>query len=147
MKKIGFLFVLLALILVVGIAIPAGNRGEKEQSAEEMVAYMQAELEMGNLSSLADVEEAIRKGEQQFEIRLSEEEKEKILEVMNKLLELGPDPDELTEQAKVLYEEYAGELMKQVKESVKESVEESISDYFKEMGNRMADFARQTFSL
>lgn len=121
-------------------------QGEDNQVVEELVAFIKAKLATGELESEEDIEEAIKEGEAKFKVSLSEEDKEKILQVMQKIKELGLDPEKLLEQAQDLYDKFGDELLENAEEAVKESVSNSFSDYFNDFGKRVKDFWTNIFS-
>jgi len=98
------------------------------------------------LTTDQDIQEAIKEGEEKFNVSLSEEDKEKILAVMRKIKELGLDPEKLLDQAKDLYNKFGDELINNAEEVIKESFKESISNFFTDMGSTVKNFFKNLFS-
>ena len=71
---------------------------------------------------------------------LTEEEKQKILDVMHKIKELGLDPEKLLDQAKSLYHKFGDELVDNAEAAIKQSFKESVTGFFSDFGNRIKDF-------
>ena len=120
--------------------------GENSEEIEELIAFIKAKLAAGELESDEDIEKAIKEGEEKFSVSLTEEEKEKILQVMNKIKELGLDPEKLLNQAKDLYDRFGDELLNNAEEVIKNSFKDSISNFFTDMGSTVKDFFKNIFS-
>ncbi|MDD6201416.1 MAG: DUF1002 domain-containing protein [Lachnospiraceae bacterium] len=118
---------------------------ENSEEVEELVAYIKAKLAAGELESDEDIEGAIQEGEQKFGVTLTDEEKEKILEVMHKIKELGLDPQKLLNQAEDLYKKFGNELFDQTEDVIKKSLGESVQNYFSTMSDRFKDFFTNLF--
>ncbi len=120
--------------------------GENNEEIEELIAFIKAKLASGELATDQDIAEAIKEGEEKFQVTLTDEEKEKILQVMNKIKELGLDPEKLLDQAKDLYEQFGDELIDNAQEAIKQSFKESISGFFTDMGDTVKNFFANIFS-
>lgn len=120
--------------------------GENSEEIEELIAFIKAKLASGELETDQDIAEAIKEGEEKFRVTLTDEEKEKILQVMNKIKELGLDPEKLLDQAKDLYEKFGDELINNAEEAIKQSFKESISDFFTDLGSTVKEFLANIFS-
>ena len=120
--------------------------GENNEEIEELIAFIKAKLASGELATDQDIAEAIKEGEEKFQVTLTDEEKEKILQVMNKIKELGLDPEKLLDQAKDLYEQFGDELINNAEEVIKQSFKESMSDFFTDLGSTVKDFFTNIFS-
>lgn len=114
--------------------------GENSEEIEELIAFIKAKLAAGELATDQDIAEAIREGEEKFQVTLTDEEKEKILQVMNKIKELGLDPEKLLDQAKDLYNKFGDELINNTEEIVKQTLKESVTNFFAEFGNTVKNF-------
>ena len=120
--------------------------GENSELIEELVAFIKAKLASGELESDEDILNAIEEGEEKFQVSLTDEEKEKILQVMQKIKDLGLDPEKLLDQAKDLYSQYGEELFENAGEVVKQSIGQSISNFFSDLGDRVKGFFTNIFS-
>jgi len=120
--------------------------GENSEEIEELIAFIKAKLAAGELATDQDIQDAIKEGEDKFQVSLTEEEKQKILDVMHKIKELGLDPEKLLDQAKDLYQKFGDELINNAEEAVKQSFKASVSNFFADFGNRIKDFFLNLFS-
>lgn len=120
--------------------------GENSEEIEELIAFIKAKLAAGELTTDQDIQEAIKEGEEKFSVSLTDEEKEKILQVMHKIKELGLDPEKLLDQAKDLYNRFGDELINNAEEAIKKSLKESISGFFTDLGNTVKNFFTNLFS-
>ena len=120
--------------------------GENNGEIEELIAFIKAKLAAGELATDQDIQEAIKEGEEKFSVSLTDEEKEKILQVMHKIEELGLDPEQLLDQAKDLYAKFGDELINNAEEVSKNSFKESVSNFFTDMGSTVKNFFANLFS-
>lgn len=171
MKRFLMLSVMMLMLFAMGITVHANGSGENEQSADivgwlkenisgeqqeliselmeapdEVIEFVREKLETGELETDEDIEEAIQEGEEKFDVSLTEEDKEKILKVVQKVKQLGIDPEKLLDQAQVMCEQLGDELVDNAGEVVKESVEKSVAGFFEDMGNRIKGFFANIFS-
>ncbi len=119
--------------------------GENNEEIEELIAFIKAKLAAGDLASDQDIRDAIKEGEEKFGVSLTDEDKEKILQVMHKIEELGLDPEKLLDQAKDLYNKFGDELINNAEEVIKNSFKESISNFFTDLGSKVKDFFANIF--
>lgn len=120
--------------------------GENEEVIEELIAFVKAKLAAGELESEEDIKDVIEEGEEKFQVTLSEEEKQMILDVMNKIKELGLDPEKLVDQAKGLYSQYGDELIDNASESIKNSLMDSVKEYYNDFVSTVKNFFSGLFS-
>lgn len=116
------------------------------EDVEELIAFMKEKLAAGELTSDRDIAEAIEEGEEKFSVSLTEEEKEKILQVVHKIKELGLDPEQLLEQAQGLYEQFGDELIDNAEETIKKLFKESVSKFVSDFGSTVKNFFSNIFS-
>lgn len=122
----------------------AGEAQEGEQ-VEELFAYIKGKLAAGELDTRDEIEQAITEGEEKFQMTLTEDQKEQILQVMEKITQLGLDPEKLLDQAKDMYEKWGTDLVNHTQEAIKKSVAESIQSYFTDMVTTVKDFLKGLF--
>ena len=120
--------------------------GENNEEIEELIAFIKAKLAAGELTTDQDIQEAIKEGEEKFGVSLTDDEKEKILQVMHMIKELGLDPEKLLDQAKDLYAKFGDELINNAEEVIKNSFKESVSNFFSDMGSTVKNFFTNLFS-
>lgn len=119
---------------------------EHREEIEELMAYVKGKLAAGELETQEDILAAIKEGEVKFGVTLTEEQKQQILGVMEKIDKLGLDPEKLLDQAKDLYEKFGEEVVNKATDAVKKSVTESIGDFFSEMVDEVVNFFKNLFS-
>ena len=134
MKKIGTLLVMLTLFLTMGMTVQAKDQGENEQSAK-IFSMLEEELSEHGEDVLKWLSE-----------ELAKEEKEKILQVMQKIKDMGLDPEKLLGHIEDLYDEVGSDLVKEAEETVKRSFVESVTGFFHDMGTRVKGFFTDIFS-
>lgn len=81
----------------------ATQTGGDSEQIEELIAFVKANVAAGELKTEEDVLAVIAEGEQKFEVTLTQEQKQQIVDIMMKINELGLDPQMLIEQAEDLY--------------------------------------------
>lgn len=108
----------------------AESIGDSEQ-AEALIALVKEKVVSGNLKSAADIKNAIEEACKELEINLSEEDRQLILDLMEKISNLDIDIDQLKKQAKAVYDKLA-DLGIDLKS---ESFWQSVKDFF----NRILD--------
>jgi uncharacterized protein YpuA (DUF1002 family) len=79
----------------------AENVGDEE--AEQLVALVKEKVASGNLKSAADIQDAVEESAEELNVTLSDEDKEKIEELMEKISNLDLDINQLKQQAKEIY--------------------------------------------
>jgi len=65
---------------------------------------------------------------------------------MNKIKELGLDPEKLLDQAKDLYSQYGDELINNASESIKNSLMDSVKEYYNDFVSTVKNFFSGLFS-
>lgn len=86
----------------------ADSVGDSEK-VEELIALIKQEVLENDLATRDDIKEAIDQAADSLELNLSEEDKAKILELMDKINDLDLDIESIKNQAKELYDKL-GEL-------------------------------------
>jgi uncharacterized protein YpuA (DUF1002 family) len=80
----------------------AGSLGDKDQ-AEELFALIKDKVVAGNLDSEKEITEAIDEACDELEVNLSSDDRQLILELMEKISKLDLDTNQLKEQAQEIY--------------------------------------------
>lgn len=105
------------------------------------------ELDTGNEDS---VRKTIEDGEKNFGIRLTEEEKQRIINLLKKMDSLGLNADYLIEQAQKLYEKYGLEIVENANEAINEAVGNAVTsalkNFFQDLKKSVSDFFKNLFS-
>ncbi len=115
------------------------------EEMEELVAFIKAKIASGELQTDDDIRNAIKEGEDKFKVSLTDEEINQIIEVMQKIKELGLDPEALLTQAQDLYKKFGDERISNTEEVVKQSIGNSFKNFFVDMGDRVKTFFTNLF--
>lgn len=119
---------------------------------------MKEKLDAGELETNEQIREAISQCEEELEITLTEEQKEQLLGLIQKMNALGLNSDEMLSKAQELYEKYGEQIKKSadaaiqenivepVKEAVVEGTKSAIRDFFRDMGESIRSFFARLFS-
>lgn len=121
----------------------------KEENAElieNVMGFIREKLEAGELDTDEEISNAIQEGEEKFDVSLTEDEKNKILQVVQKIKDLGLDPEKLLNYVENVYKEVGADLVKEAGETVKKSFVESVTGFFQDMGSRVKGFFIGIFS-
>ena len=121
------------------------NSGDSEEM-EQLVAFIKGKIAAGELNTDDDIRKAISEGESKFNVSLTDEEIQQIINVMHKIKELGLNPDTLLTQAQDLYKKFGDDLLNNTEEVVKQSVSGSVKNYFSELGGRVKNFFTKLFT-
>lgn len=108
----------------------AESIGDSEQ-AEQLIALIKEKVVSGGLSSAEEIKKAIEEACKELEINLSEEDRQMILDLMEKISNLDIDINQLKKQAQAVYNKLA-DLGIDLKS---ESFWQSVKDFF----NRILD--------
>lgn len=120
------------------------QKEENSELAGEVIDFIRQKLEAGELESDEDILTAIEEGEDEFEVTLTEEEKDKILQSVKKIKKLGLDPEKLLNQAEKMFDNAKQDLITETKEKAKTSFTNSVTGFFRDMGSRVKDFFANT---
>ena len=113
----------------------------KEQ-ADEIFNFIIQKIAEGGLDSEEAVQEAIAEGEEEFQVFLTEGEKDKIVQIVDQVNAWGLDAEELAKKAKELYDEYGMELLEHPEKAAAEVVKSSIGSSLKGIGDFFAGIGR-----
>ncbi len=138
----------LAELVITGDVVSSGETEEEAGKLQEVIDYIKAEVIAGDVTDLEDIKDIIENAELQFNISLTEEQKQQIADLMQKIADLDIDPTKLLEQAGDLYDKYGETVLKEAKEildgifteEVKASLWESIKSFFSTLWNSIVDF-------
>ncbi len=128
----------------------------KPEDAKEILAFVEEKIEEGKWDSKEGIEEAIGEGEEKFDAKLTEEQKELIITIAEKIKKLGIDPKTLVKQAEKIYEKYSKDLQQEIEKNgqkivedtqskIKEEINNSLTDYFSDMINSVKSFFKGIF--
>ncbi len=115
---------------------------EDAEKVEQLIAYVKAKVAAGDLDTEEDIKEAIAEGEEKFGVKLSDDEVTKIISVMNKIKELGIDPNFLVQQAEDMYKEFGPDFVNHLtaEEVGKRVAGNAVKNFFSNIGNSIKNF-------
>ena len=112
------------------------------QDIEEMIAFVKAKVAAGGLDSDDQIRSAIEEGEDKFGVTLTEDEINQIIAIMQKINQLGLDPNVLVSQAEDLYSKFGKDFLKNLDTDAiaKEVAKSAASGFFAKIGDAIKGF-------
>lgn len=112
------------------------------QDIEELIAFVKAKVAAGGLDSDDQIRSAIEEGEDKFGVTLTEDEINQIIAIMQKINQLGLDPNVLVSQAEDLYSKFGKDFLKNLDTDAiaKEVVKSAASGFFAKIGDAIKGF-------
>lgn len=107
---------------------------------EELIALIKQEVLENDLASRDDIKNAIEEASKSLELNLSEEDKAKILDLMDKINDLDLDIESIKNQAKELYEKL-GDLNIDT-----DGLTSKIGEFFSNIFTSIVDFIKGLFN-
>ena len=110
--------------------------------AEKLVALAKQKVIAGDLNSAADIEQAVEEAAESLDISLTDAQKQKLVDLLDKIKDLDIDVNSLKEQAKGMYEKIKdlGIEMEDAK-----NIFEKVASFFTELGNKISSFLENLF--
>ena len=122
------------------------GKEENARMVEDVIGFIREKLEAGAWETDEGISNAIQEGEEKFDVSLTEEEKEEVLQIIQKIKDMGLDPELLLNHVEKLYDEVGADLVEEAEETVKQSFVESVAGFFHDMGTRVKGFFTGIFS-
>ena len=112
------------------------------QDIEELIAFVKAKVAAGGLDSDDQIRSAIEEGEDKFGVTLTEDEINQIIAIMQKINQLGLDPNVLVSQAEDLYSKFGKDFLKNLDTDAiaKEVAKSAASGFFAKIGEAIKGF-------
>ena len=112
------------------------------QEIEELIAFVKAKVAAGGLDSDDQIRSAIEEGEDKFGVTLTEDEINQIIAIMQKINQLGLDPNVLVSQAEDLYSKFGKDFLKNLDTDAiaKEVAKSAASGFFAKIGDAIKGF-------
>ena len=120
-----------------------------DKEAEELISYIKTVIATNDLESEEEIEAAIRKGMEDKNVTLSDEEIRQIIDLMMKVKAMGIDYDVLAEQAEDIYAKYKDDIKAGTFDISKVDISDlgltkiignAITNAVKSIGRSIADF-------
>ena len=121
--------------------ITTGELAIKDANSEDieaLIAFVKAKVAAGQLESEDDIQAAIKEGEEKFGVSLSADEIQQIVDIMQKINDLGLDPNMLIQQAEDLYSKFGTDFLAHIDGG--EIAKEAAGNIFSKIGNAIRDF-------
>ena len=112
------------------------------QDIEELIAFVKAKVAAGGLDSDDQIRSAIEEGEDKFGVTLTEDEINQIIAIMQKINQLGLDPNVLVAQAEDLYSKFGKDFLKNLDTDAiaKEVAKSAATGFFAKIGDAIKGF-------
>lgn len=130
------------LITMGEIADASGHSDE----IEELIAYIKGKLANGELQTEEDIRKAIQDAQDKFGVTLTDEEVQRILDVMNKISKLGLNLDSLLDQASDLYDEFGMDILDNPDQAITYVMKKKVTEFFTGVKDGIVAFFKGLFS-
>ena len=118
------------------------------EKVEELIDYIKAEVIAKGLDDPEEIKDVIEKAGEKFDIDLSEEQKQELTDVMDKIADLDIDPETLLKQAGDLYDKYGDTILSEAKaavdgvltDEVKASLWQAVVSFFKTLFDSVKNY-------
>ena len=114
------------------------STGADAESVEGLVAYLKQQMAENNLTDDASIRDAIDEAADKFDVALTEEQKEQLLDLLKKIGNLDLDVDSLVNQAKSIYDK--------IENLGADSIFDKIGSFFSNLFSSIADFFKNLFN-
>lgn len=114
------------------------STGADAESVEGLVAYLKQQMAENNLTDDASIRDAIDEAADKFDVALTEEQKEQLLDLLKKIGNLDLDVDSLVNQAKSIYDK--------IENLGADGIFDKIGSFFFNLFSSIADFFKNLFN-
>lgn len=114
------------------------STGADAESVEGLVAYLKQQIAENNLTDDASIRDAIDEAADKFDVALTEEQKEQLLDLLKKIGNLDLDVDSLVNQAKSIYDK--------IENLGADGIFDKIGSFFSNLFSSIADFFKNLFN-
>ena len=114
------------------------STGADAESVEGLVAYLKQQMAENNLTDDASIRDAIDEAADKFDVALTEEQKEQLLDLLKKIGNLDLDVDSLVNQAKSIYDK--------IENLGADGIFDKIGSFFYNLFSSIADFFKNLFN-
>lgn len=117
-----------------------GGTGADSEQVEGLVAYLKQKVAENGLDDPESIREVIEDASQQFDITLTEEQKQQLIDLLMKISELDLDVDQLLTQAQSIYDKIKD------MDIGSDGFWSGIADFFSGLWDSIVDFFSNLFS-
>lgn len=115
------------------------------EQVNEMFDYVKGKVSSGSLGTEEGLSEAIEESRERFGVTIDRDSARQVVEVMEKLENMGFSGEEMMDRAKGLYEEYGADFMVHMKDEFAEAVEGAVSGAADDFWNNLMDTVKGMF--
>ncbi len=125
--------------------------GVSNEDVEALMAWLKSMIATGKLdtSDETSIRNTIAEGEKQFNVKLTDAEKDQIVSLLKKLSSLGLNGSYLIDQAENLYSKYGSDVVNQaqdvIDEAVKNAVTQAAGSFFSSLKDSVTGFFGNLF--
>lgn len=122
------------------------------EDVEALIEWLKSKIAIGelNIGDEDSVREIIEEGEEKFNITLTEDEKQQIIDLLKKLDALGLNTEYLLDQAQKLYNKYGLGVVENVNDAINEAVgnalTSAVKNFFQNIKDSVSNFFSNLFS-
>ena len=116
------------------------STGADADTVEGMIAYLKQKIVENGLDDENSISEAIDEAVKEFDVTLSEDEKQQLIDLLMKISDLDLDVDSLVNQAKSIYDKIAD------MDIDTDGIFAQIGDFFSNFFSSIVDFFKNLFS-
>lgn len=99
-----------------------------EETTKEIFSFIKEKVDEGELDSAQDIKNAIKEGEEKFNVEIDEADAKKLVETMEKLEDMGFSIEYVVQKADSLYQEHGADFVEHVDEVVTGAVKDAASN-------------------
>ncbi|MGN0376620.1 MAG: DUF1002 domain-containing protein [Suilimivivens sp.] len=121
-----------------------------KKTVKEIFEFIHEKVQDGSLKTEDGLKEAIEEGESRFGVTVSESDARKIIEVMEKLEDMGFSGEYVIERAEELYDRYGADFVDHADEVITEALEDAVTNaaenFFSNLWESAKNFFKNLFS-
>ena len=115
------------------------------RQVNEMFDFIKEQMSSGSLDTEEGISAAIAESEERFGVTIDEDSARQVVEVMEKLEDMGFSGEEMIDRAKGLYEEYGNDFMEHMQDEFAQAVENAVSDAADDFWNNLISTVKGMF--
>ena len=113
------------------------------EQVKEMFDFVRDKISGGSLGTEEGLSVAIAEGEERFGVAIDKDSARQVVQVMERLEDMGFSGEEMIDRAKGLYEEYGADFMEHMKDEFAEAVEQAVSDAADDFWNNLVNTVKE----
>lgn len=121
-----------------------------QETALNTFEFLKEKIAEGNLTTEEGLSNAIEEGKERLGFEISSQDARKLVDIMEKLEDMGFSAEYVLDKTENLYQEYGTEFVDHVDEvvtgAVKNAVSDAISSFFENLANSVKSFFTGLFS-